>query len=155
VWLCCADQDVQHALGNLNKDSIESVWFNELNQATFMSLALGEPGAPQYCIEKCDFRIDHSLATMSKKEFQKVRLKKLLTLGKDCANENNPMNEMIFPKNEPELYVRHALSMAPDDPDALRMMAELSDNRPQGPGRRLMNRRAESFFGKVISFVSK
>ena len=81
VALCCVDQDIQYPLGDLNRNSIDEVWFDQRNQEAFYKLALGEPGCPDYCLEKCSMKLDPAIPDLSDSEIDLWRAKKLLKIA--------------------------------------------------------------------------
>ena len=113
VWLCCADQDVQHPLGDLKNDSIDAVWLKEANQEAFSRVAFGEPGASRFCIEKCGLEIDYASQGASHAEIEQMHVKKLLHL----AGMTKVDSCLYFVK--PEVFLKHALTIDPGNPEVL------------------------------------
>jgi MoaA/NifB/PqqE/SkfB family radical SAM enzyme len=52
IVLCCADQNSEHVLGDVRERSIQEVWYDPRNQATFRNIGLGVAGCPAVCF-KC------------------------------------------------------------------------------------------------------
>jgi len=51
--ICCMDQDVKHAIGDVRERSINDIWFDPRNQTTFRNIALGVYECPDACVTDC------------------------------------------------------------------------------------------------------
>lgn len=61
VALCCADQNTEHVLGDINTDGIAAIWYNRRNQETFRNISLGLSGCPKVCYKCVLKKSDKSL----------------------------------------------------------------------------------------------
>jgi len=52
VALCCADQNTEHILGDIQLQTLSEIWYSKQNQETFRNIALGVHGCPDVCF-KC------------------------------------------------------------------------------------------------------
>lgn len=57
VSICCSDQNALQVLGDVNVQTIEEIWFDPENQATFRNVAAGVAPCPAVCTERCYLRI--------------------------------------------------------------------------------------------------
>jgi len=125
VALCCLDQDVQHPLGDLNRDSIEEVWFDPRNQEALYKLALGERGCPDYCLEKCTVvNIDPAIPELPDSEIEAWRAKKLLEIASGL--EDLWIRQGI----KAEVFAQRAMEIAPDNREVREMFKRFCKEHP-------------------------
>jgi MoaA/NifB/PqqE/SkfB family radical SAM enzyme len=53
VSLCCTDQVAAHVLGDVTRQTIDEIWYDERNQSTFRNIAAGVGACPQTCTKHC------------------------------------------------------------------------------------------------------
>ncbi len=56
VALCCSDQDVMHAIGDMKHETVSDVWFRDENQRMFRNIALGRRPCPEICTKHCHLK---------------------------------------------------------------------------------------------------
>lgn len=59
VSLCCSDQVAMHVLGDVNRQTIDEIWYDPRNQATFRNIAAGVGPCPDACTKHCYLKTPH------------------------------------------------------------------------------------------------
>jgi len=53
VSICCSDQNAQAVIGDVNQQTIDEIWYDSQNQATFKNIATGRSPCPELCTAHC------------------------------------------------------------------------------------------------------
>lgn len=115
VSLCCADQNTEHALGDLSLQSIRDVWFDRKTQDTFRSIALGVHGCPAVCF-KCVLK-PTSLSIADIEPILYGPLRVLVSTAERCVSQGD--------LTEAKRLLEHALSRDPYNKQLQARVAEI------------------------------
>ena len=116
VVLCCADQNSEHVMGDINLQTIHDVWYAKKNQETFRNIALGVHGCPQVCY-KCVLKpTSKSLASINPALYAPISL--LIMKAEQLLSDGSLI--------ESQRLYEHALTRDPRNPKLKVKVAELA-----------------------------
>lgn len=115
IALCCADQNTEHVLGDIRKQTIYEIWYNAKNQETFRNISLGIQGCPDVCF-KCHLKP----TTKNLNDIEPILyapISQLLAKAEDCfSNQDYSQSQSLY---------QHALKREPYNQDIKGKVDEL------------------------------